>query len=376
MTQFINICLEQPRKVERITILLLKTLISVWVLNFLLINVDKTIFDGISGTNDYLSFEFLNKFSPLKGAIYIILFIIIWIIIWEIIAFGVLPWIGKVFQWIIQLITLILFEPVVWIRKMIRKVWKKRVLIEQESETGEYLRTRNEDNSVKFFFGSLYLFHVMNLLSGEKVGSEILQLIIEHKESDFVKSRIMTYAAILVFGTFGLYVLKPNYFNGWFVLWLFVLCNIVTWVGLIADIYKDIRRSNLIELRLKLKRDLYSSMVDEIVRKHDISDGYSLESQRKKLELESVERKISITRFWTSEGSLTLTDEYLKMKPTTPENKIVLIVTNGIPDLSLQNFLIANDFYFIHAPDRDSLRKGLTIVEELIKFSGLESIDN
>ena len=370
MTQFINICLEQPRKLERIITLLLKTLITIWLLNLVLVKVEPNIFDEWSTTEDYISFKFLGDFSPITCALYVVFFIVSWVLLWEIFAFKILPFLGKIIQLLLQVVALIALL-IVGLLKILwqRLIREPKLIINEESETTEFLREQNRDNSVKFFFGSLYIFHAMNVRSKGVVGSELLQLIIEHEEADFVKSRMMTYSAILVYVTFGIYTLRPEYSNLYFSIWLFILCMLVVFLGLVREVYRDLDNANLYELRTKLKRDLYSNMVDETIKDHNISEGYKLESLRKRLVLSRKDSdfKINIIRMSSDQRELPLTKDLEHLRYNLSDETQNIVVSNMIPDLAAQNFFSTSNIYFIYAKSQEELYEGLNKINRLIK---------
>ena len=158
--QIIDILLERPEKVERMVILLLKTLITTWILNLFIVYFESDSLSMDEDSINFASLEFLDKISALKSAGYIVLFIILWFILWEILANWLLPSICKLLVWIIQIFLIII--PIIFNPILVgyRRVFKKEIIVDNEnmSETQKFFSKLNDENRNRFFFGSLLFF--------------------------------------------------------------------------------------------------------------------------------------------------------------------------------------------------------------------------
>jgi hypothetical protein len=383
--QVIDILLEKPDKVERIVLLLLKTLISVWGLNLVLLYFQPTFAIGFSDSQSILSFDFFKDFSAIRMATYLVLFIVFWVLIWEVFANWLLPFLCKLFVWITQIVLLVVPMIIIGLivmgyRYLFKRPVKEEVISDNEklTWTQNFFAKLNDENRTRFFFGSLFTFHFINTISKSSAGSEFLYLIMEHEKTDFVKSRILAYytVALVIFITVGI---KNPEFIGWiYYSIIFVLGFIAIVIAAMRDILNDLNNNNLTDLKNILPIDIYQNMVDETVENHEIAKSFKLFRLRKRLVLSRVydksdevcdfpRKKIHILRFTSEEETMTLIPFFSKNMEDIPDELKVVIVADMIPDILMRNFMERKGIYFIYTDDEEQLHLGLNKIHALLE---------
>ncbi len=383
--QIIDILLERPEKVERMVLLLLKTLITAWILNLIIIHVAPLCLTIDDKSVDLVSLAFLSKVSALKSAVYIVSFIVLWIMLWGILANLVLPIICKLFFWILQffliLIPIIVLSlAIVGYRKVFKKPVKEKAVIDTEKTSGtqRLFNKLNDENRNRFFFGSLFIFHYMNTVSKSSIGSELLYEIMEHEKTDFYRSRILGYYTIVLILFISIGILKPDWINWAYYVVSVILAFLAILIAIMRDVLKDLDTSNLTDLRLILPNDMYVDMVDKTIEEHSISKQFKCESLRKRLVLSRIATKdetscdfprkvINVIRFTSDEEILTYTTFFKNFEKESPENAKYIVVTDMMPDVVVRNFLEKKGMYFIYAEDDEQLFLGLNKIRPLLR---------
>lgn len=382
--QIIDILLEKPEKVERIILLLLKTLISAWGLNLLLLYFQPSYAITFTDTQNILSFDFLKEFSAFRAATYLVLFIVFWMLLWEAFANWLLPLLCKLFVWITQIVLLVIPAVMVGLiammyRFLFKRSFKGKAAPDYEKLTGtqKFFAKLYDENRTRFFFGSLSTFHFVNTITKSSAGSEFLYLIMEHEKTDFVKSRILGYYTIVLVIFISVGILKPQFITWLYFIFMAVLALLAIMIAAMRDVLKDLDNNHLVDLRTILPIDIYVDMVDKTIEKHSISKSFKSESMRKRLILSRVYSKseeicelprkmIHVYRITSEEETMTLTPFFSKNEAEIPAHMKVIVVADMVPDVLFRNFMEKKGMYFIYAEDDEQLFWGLNKIKSLL----------
>lgn len=371
MSDFISLSLEKPHKIERLLNNILKILLTTWLLNKILeyYNVPLVV-------PDKLSFDFIGKTSPFDFAIYLVLFTSLWGILWQFITFSIIPFIGKLVSSTLANIT---YYAIVGIEKVTNLFKTKK---------GQNTSTEKEGHEVPqekvtFFPKSTYFFDLIDKLTKTIEGSRLLYTIIQHKQSEFIKSRIISYYSVSLTAFIGYYLQHPTHTNWFFWCIMAILIYLLLLISIMNEVYNDLYENDLSQTILKLERTIFFDFVYQTIDKHPISRQLKLKKTRKEITIhnnKNPDEKLITVLVISSENEVVHYSSRLDgLSNNNSEQPPTIIVSNMLPDIPLKNFLTVNNLFFIYvkdSKDSETLSKGLTQIERLINKRKLVDQDN
>ena len=363
--QFITICLEKPEKLERILSLFLRTLVTIIFLNLFLGSVYPGIAEEIRDAGGILNGTILSRITLVDILMYVVLFVLMWILLWAIVAEIILV-AARLPQYSIQLL-LFLFGGLIRLIRLIPCFRKTATVNDRESNY-------QLKGDAKYFYETLYLFRFIDEITGSRDGSEMLYLIIEHEKTNFIKSRIISYYTVLVLGTLGFGLTRPDLIDGFYWIVVIILCFLGMTVVIIKEVHRDLQHQKLIELREALKRQLFLVEMSSVIEHHPVFSAFKAEMKRRMMHLKMethVEGKsanctLEVQQFYEGLESLSITSKIQAMAGRINTVHRVLIVSNVFPDLALRNYMEANEIYFVYATNENELYSGLSALQTVI----------
>lgn len=376
MKLLVNVLLEQPKRLERLILNLLRLIVSIWALNLAL---------------DYLfpknySIHFLNSISikhvndlPLYDiSLYFVLLILMWVILWGVIARALLPltikFLGFTIQWIILRPVFYLYQ---LIRVFILKKFKDKNIdypkflglkAVNEGENDNLLsRYKEKNSSIKMV---LSILDWVNRFTSSYNAYLAFLILIEY-ESTWLYSRIRQYYAILVvvLSGFMFFHVVYNYMLIYIGLFVFVLIIgfIIYFIGLMIQFLDSIDQYRL---RDWLELKTYFGLVHEAIKDHVIILKYNIETENRvlKLSLKASNTRNIKTIFVFPVNDLSISETISQINEIykdTPERKR-LIICDQIPDIENQTLLKKNKILFIYAENEEDVQRGLDKIQKLL----------
>lgn len=377
MKLLVNVLLEQPKRLERLILNLLRLIVTIWTLNLAL----DCLFPKDYPINflNSTSIEHVNDLPFYDISLYFVLLIITWVILWGLVAKFLLPLtiklLGFIIQWFIirPLVFIYLLTKVLYLNSKKRKEkipypkFFEFSAVNEDENDNLLNRYQERSSSIKTVLSALDWLN--RFTSSYKVYWAFL-ILIEY-ENTWLYSRIRQYYTILVLVFLGfaffhaIYSYKYMYFS---------LLTLVLGVGfliyLIDLMIKFIDSIDQYRLRDWLELKTYFGLVHEAIKDHVIILKYNIETENRvlKLSLKASNTRNIKTIFVFPINDLSISETISQINEIykdTPERKRLLIC-DQIPDIENQTLLKKNKILFIYAENEEDVQRGLDKIQKLL----------